>query len=123
MRYHSCAVAAVAQHFERAPDALKRTFAAIEEALAQIGPHSIVPVKTMILVRATANFASVVVRKDALQVEFLLRRPLEHPRIHKRQQLGPTRYAHHVRLTAPEQVDAEIVSWLRESYQPAPPAK
>ena len=70
----------------------------------------------MILLRATANFGGVVVRRDCLHVEFVLRRSLDHSRIHKRQQLGPYRYTHQVRLASPVDVDDQIIAWLRESY-------
>jgi hypothetical protein len=116
-REHSCAVVTVAAHLERASSEVKQTFAALQDSLAHIGPHAIVPVKTMILLRATANFAGIVVRKECLHLEFVLERPVEHSRIHKRQQYGPRKYTHHVRLTSPADVDERLLSWVRESYQ------
>jgi hypothetical protein len=71
----------------------------------------------MILLRATANFGGLVVRRDCVHLEFVLPRALDHARIHKRDSLGPRRYTHHVRLRSPADVDAEIIDWLRESYQ------
>jgi hypothetical protein len=76
-----------------------------------------VPVKTMILLRATANFGGVVVRRDWLHLEFVLPRALHDARIHRRQPLGRYRYSHYVRIASPADVDEQIVDWLRESYQ------
>lgn len=107
----------LATHLARASADVKNTVAVLQDALADIGPHAVVPVKTMILLRAAANFAAIVVRRDCVHLEFVLTRALDHVRIHKRDSLGPRRYTHHVRLASPADVDAEVVSWLRESYQ------
>jgi hypothetical protein len=116
-REHSCAVATLASHLERASPDVKQTFIALQDALAEIGPHGLVPVKTMILLRATANFGNIVVRRQCLHLEFVLGRSLDHGRIDKRQPLGPRRWTHHMSLTSPADVDAQVVRWLRESYQ------
>jgi uncharacterized protein DUF5655 len=116
-REHSCDVTSLAAHLARASVPVKATFEALEQALAAIGPHAVVPVKTMILLRATANFAGVMVRRECLRLEFVLERPVDHARIDKRQQFGPRRHTHHIRLTSPGDVDAQVVSWLRESYR------
>ena len=116
-REHSCSLGTPAAHLERASPEVKETFAALQDALASIGPHAVVPVKTMILLRATANFAGIVVRKECLHLEFVLGRALEHSRIYKRQQYGPRKYTHYVRLTSPADVDERLVGWVRESYQ------
>jgi hypothetical protein len=47
----------------------------------------------------------------------MLSRPLHDTRIHKRQQIGPRRYSHHIRMTSPADVDEKIINWLRESYR------
>ena len=114
---HSCALATLDSHLERASPDAKATFAALRDALASIGPHAVVPVKTMILLRGAANFGNVVVRRDGINLEFVLRRALTDTRILKRQPLGPGRYTHHIRLSSPADVDGQVVGWLRESHQ------
>ena len=116
-REHSCEVRTLEAHVERASPAVKDTLGALLDVLATFGPHAIVPVKTMILLRAAANFGGVVVRRDALHLEFMLPRALHHVRIHKSDRLGPRKYTHHTRLTSPSAVDAEIIGWLREAYE------
>jgi hypothetical protein len=115
-REHSCTLRTLGSHLDNASAAVKNTVATLQDALATIGPHAMVPVKTMILLRATANFAGLVIRRDCLHLEFMLMRPVDHARIHKRQPLGAGRYSHHTRLTSPADVDEELVGWLRESY-------
>ena len=96
---------------------MQDAFNALENALLTIGPHAVVPVKTMILLRATANFAGIVIRRNCLHLEFVLERPVDDARVYKRQQFGPRRYTHYIRLTAPADVDEQMVGWLRESYR------
>ncbi len=115
-REHSCGVSTLATHLARASADVKNTVAALQDALSTIGPHAVVPVKTMILLRATANFAGIVVRRDCVRLEFVLTRSLDHARIHRRDPLGPRRYTHHIRLASPADVDDKLVSWLGESY-------
>jgi Domain of unknown function (DUF5655) len=121
-REHSCEVRSLDAHLARASASVQETLAALQDVLAAIGPHAVVPVKTMILLRATANFGSVVLRRHTLDLEFKLPRALNHARIHKSDRLGPRRYTHHTRLTSPGEVDAEIVGWLRESYEATCPS-
>lgn len=86
------------------------------DTLVPFGPHSVVPLKTMIVVRAASNFASLVVRRETLEVGFILPRTLSNHRIHKTERLGPTKHAHHTRLVSAADVDAQLVKWLREAY-------
>ena len=73
-REHSCDVRSIAMHLERASPDVKDTFEKLQEVLAKLGAHGIVPVKTMILLRAQANFAGVVVRPNWLDLEFVIAR-------------------------------------------------
>ena len=114
-REHSCDVRPLAAHLDRASADVRATFAALQELLARIGPHSMVPVKTMILLRVRRNFGGVIVRRDALDLEFLSARALQHPRVHKSDPYG-ARYTHHVRLSSAAEVDADVAAWLREAY-------
>lgn len=95
---------------------MRATFEALREALTAIGPHGIVPVKTMILLRAVGNFGGVTIRRDALNLQFFLRRALTHARIHRSEDYGDARFTHHVRLTGPDEVDASVARWLKEAY-------
>jgi hypothetical protein len=96
---------------------VRETFEALCAVLGKIGPHGVVPVKTMILLRAASNFGGVTITRDALDLEFASTRALSHARIRKSQQLGPARFSHHVRLTEPRHVDASVARWLKAAYE------
>ena len=113
---HSCEVRSLEAHLERASPTVRATFEALREALREIGPHGIVPVKTMILLRGVSNFGGVTIKRDALDLQFFSSRALTHPRIRKSDPYGTSRLAHHVRLVAPDDVDARVARWLKEAY-------
>jgi hypothetical protein len=104
-------------HLQHASAEVKSTFDKLKEILDGLGPHGVVAVKTMILLRGTANFGGIVVRRASLDLSFVTSRMQRHARIHKSEQVGPRKFAHHTRLASPAEVDAQIVSWLREAYQ------
>jgi hypothetical protein len=104
-------------HLERASPPVRETFEALREVLDKIGPHGVVPVKTMILLRAVSNFGNVTIKRNALDLEFASSRALSHARIRKSQQLGPARFTHHVRLTGPGDVDGRVARWLKAAYE------
>jgi hypothetical protein len=122
-REHSCDVRPLAAHLHRASPHVKEIATSVLDVLARLGPHGVVPVKTMILLRATSNFAGLTVRRDALDVNFILRRSLSHQRIHKTERMGPSKYAYGVRLSSAADVDAQLKAWLREAYDLAAKTK
>lgn len=87
------------------------------DTIENIGPHAVVPVKTMIVIRAGSNFAGLTLRRDTVDLGFILPRTLAHARIHKTDRLGPSKYAHHVRLASTAEIDAQVKRWLREAYK------
>lgn len=107
----------LASHLDRASPQVRETATVVLELLARLGPHGVVPVKTMIVVRAASNFASLVVRRAALDVGFILPRALTDRRIHKIERLGPAKYSYYTRLSSPAEVDAQLERWLREAYE------
>ena len=97
--------------------AVQATYDQIVAALKEIGPFIEEPKKTSIhLVRRT-GFAGVHPRKHSLTLNLRLSHPLENVRIAKVEQVSKNRYHNEVKLEHPEEVDAEIIEWLREAYE------
>jgi hypothetical protein len=67
-------------------------------------------------VRRTA-FAGVATRKTALILTLKSDRDLKRKRISKREQSSANRWHLEIRLEEPEQVDSELVSWLKRAYE------
>lgn len=111
--------------FEQNPGALP-IYEAFEEKLQQtVGDYRVRVQKTQITYTNTHVFACasfLKVRKAKfrppayLVITFRLDHKLESPRIDAAVEAYPRRWTHHVLLQSPEEVDDELLAWVREAY-------
>ena len=107
----------VNDHFANRPPALRAAYDAILHASRSLGPVTIEPKKTSIhLVRTTA-FAGVAVRKAALVLTVKSPIDIRSPRIVKHEQASRNRWHLDTRIIGPNDVDAELVTWLTQAYE------
>ena|ERR1043166_6177727 len=106
----------VKEHFENRTPEVKAIYAAILEAAKGLGPVTEEPKKTSIhLVRKSA-FAGIATRKSALLLTLKSDSDIANPRIAKREQASRNRWHLETKLETAEDVDREIVSWLKKAY-------
>lgn len=86
------------------------------DALQDIGPFQAEPKKTSIHLVRASGFAGVHPRKSFLYLNIRLDRALQGERIAKSEQVSKNRYHNEVKLTSPDDVDGELVGWLKEAY-------
>jgi len=110
------ASAAVAAHFrDRAPN-VAATYSALLRAARALGRVTEEPKKTSIhLVRESA-FAGVATQKSALVLTLKSATDLVSSRIRKHERASAHRWHLELRLTEPEEVDAELRRWLAAAY-------
>ena len=107
----------VKEHFQNREAQVKATYAAILKAAKQLGTVKEEAKKTSIhLVRKSA-FAGVATRKSALILTLKSKSDIASKRIAKREQTSAHRWYLEVKIETPEQVDREILGWLKESYE------
>ena len=107
----------VQSHFYKCSAAVAATYARILEEGGKLGPYKEEPKKTSIhLVRRTA-FAGIATRKTALILTLKSDRDLNSKRITKREQASANRWHLEIRLEEPEQIDSELVTWLKRAYE------
>jgi hypothetical protein len=106
----------VREHFEGCDPKVKATYAAIVSAAKTFGPVKESPKKTSIHLDRQSAFAGIATRKTALIVTLKSATDLENPRVSKHQHASPGRWYLDVRLEGPEQVDRELVGWLKKAY-------
>ena len=106
----------VPEHFQdRAPE-VRGTYTEILKAARKLGPVREEAKKTSIhLVRKTA-FAGVATRKTALILTLKSGADLPSSRVTKRERVSANRWHLEIRLDAPNQVDRELVGWLKSAY-------
>lgn len=113
------------QFFEVMPGALPLYEQLLELVRQTVGPFSIRVQKTQITwsnryVFACISFAKVRPAKlrpqTYLVVTFGLDHRIESPRIDIATEPYPHRWTHHVLISAPEEIDGELIGWVREAY-------
>jgi hypothetical protein len=107
----------VDQHFERSEPHVRAIYERVLAAARKLGPVQEDPKKTSIhLVRRTA-IAGVATRKASLVLTLKASGDVESARIVKHQRASANRWYLDVKLAQPDDVDAQLVSWLAESYE------
>jgi uncharacterized protein DUF5655 len=95
----------------------RELFDGFESLIAACGPYEVAPAKTRIAFMGRVRFASVnAVSEKGMSVHFGLPRLLRSPRVRKVERLGGW-YVHNLRIAGPEELDDELLGWLRESYR------
>lgn len=113
----NAAVPSVEQHFVgRAPE-VRQTYNGLLACIRKIGPFSEDPKKTSIHLNRRTAFGGVATRKDALILTIKASRDIPSKRILKHEQASANRWHLEVRLSSPEDIDKELVSWLLEAYE------
>jgi len=51
-----------------------------------------------------------------MTISFALPRPMRQPRIRKVESIASGWYGHWMRITSPDELDDELLGWLRDSY-------
>jgi hypothetical protein len=106
----------VADHFVAKSPVSREIYDRLLAGLETIGPVVEEPKKTSIhLVRVSA-LAGIEVRKDYLLLNIKSDAPIESPRVPKSERLSARRFHQKVRLSAPSDVDAELLGWLARAY-------
>jgi Domain of unknown function (DUF5655) len=114
--WHSCGTFTFDDLFTRTTDTVTDAARALISACQQFGDIQVLPQKTRLVLVARVRFSSLVPRKNSVIVGFALHRWIDHPRIEKTDDFGSRWRYHYVRMTDASGVDAELLGWMRESY-------
>ena len=107
----------VESHFTDKSPTVQEIYNNLMKALKKIGPITEEPQKTSLHLVHGSAFAGISTRKDALWLNIRLDHKLTSPRIHKVEQVSTRRFHNELKLTSPNEVDAELIGWLKEAYQ------
>ena len=106
----------VESHFEGKDKTVRRTYDRLLKNVRKFGRVIEEPKKTSIhLVNKTA-FAGVATRKSAMILTVKSGRKLSSPRVHRSEQTSAKRFHHEIKLTSPDDVDLELLKWLKDGY-------
>lgn len=104
------------RHFTGKDGVVRRTFDAVLTEVRRIGPVTVLPQSTRIALHVRMSFAAFVARRHWLDGHIVLARRLDHPRFRRVEEYSPRNVLHGFRLLGPEDVDADVRSWLAEAY-------
>jgi len=103
-------------HFFNKHKQVVDTFEKIKNVVLLFDDVRINSVKGAILFRAKSTFLAVKPKKSFLDIEFVLDEKIEGFPIHKSIRATKTKWAHFMRLESPEEVDEQLLSWIRKAY-------
>ena len=112
---HSCGQFDLDELFARSDPQVRAVFDTLAAAVTALGPVTVIPQRTRATFQSRVRFLSVYPRKSVLVAGIWLRRPLASPRFSKVEHLGSSNFVHEVRLGAPDDVDEELMRWVREA--------
>lgn len=86
------------------------------EVLHTLGPFREEPKKTSIHLVHTSGFAGIHPRKSFLYLNLRMDRPLQVERVAKSEQVSKNRYHNEIKIAAPDELDGELIEWVKEAY-------
>jgi hypothetical protein len=113
---HACGAWTLDEHLRTASAEVAPLVRRFVELVELCGPFALAPTKTRIGFKVRMTFAALTPRRRWLDGHVVLRRRLDHPRFRRIDSLGPRTHVHHFRLYSLEELDDEVLDWVRESY-------
>ncbi|MFQ5943920.1 MAG: DUF5655 domain-containing protein, partial [Anaerolineales bacterium] len=114
--WHSCGNYELEDHFVDREAAVRETFTELERIVQEIGPVTVYAQKTRIVFQVRTRFAAVMTRKKWLNLQLWLRREVSHPLLQRVEMFTYRDHGHIFRLQSPQDIDEQLVAFLRESY-------
>jgi hypothetical protein len=102
--------------FAKSQPAVKATYAAILQAVERFGEVRVEAKKTSIHLCAKSAFAGVHPQSAALMLTVRAAVEIKSPRVRKAEQTSASRWHMDLKVTSPEDVDHELIGWLRAAY-------
>ena len=113
---HSCVSYSIEGHFQGKAPYLKEIFDYLLEKLQCFGTVRVDAVKSSINLAGKSHFGGIHVLKESLNLGFLLTKRLDNKRVFRIENVGENRYGHHVKLTGKDDINEELLGWLKQAY-------
>jgi len=107
----------IASHFEGKAPIVREIYDRLIKTIRQFGPIVEEPKKTSIHIVHGSALAGVSTRKDALWLNIRTDYKINSPRIQKTDQVSAKRFHNELKLTSLDEIDAELIGWLKSAYE------
>lgn len=115
-QWHSCTSFDIGELFLGKPDDLVMAFDSILQAVASWNPNTIGPAKHTIVLTSKKAWLIIKPMTKVLDLKFYVKDQITSERIKKRTKY-PNKYAHHIRVNGPDEVDRELIELLRLGFE------
>lgn len=106
----------VEEHLAGKAPVVRAIYERLIDAVRAFGPLHEEPKKTSIHLNHRTAFAGIATQQQALLLTIRAASPIESPRVRANERVSAKRVHALVKLERPEDVDAELVGWLRAGY-------
>jgi len=113
---HSCELCSVEMHLAGKDENVKSAFRHLMEVVSGFGPLQISPTKHAVIIASRSTFLALKLKKNILDLEFLLSREAYEFPVYKTFRVSKKRVAHFVRIDKPDQIDQQLIAWLKEAF-------
>jgi hypothetical protein len=116
--WHSCGPWSVESFLEGKGPGARALFDAFVDVLGRCGPFETAPSKTAVQFMVRVRFAGVRRLSDrGMTCTFWLKRLIESPRFTRVEAIPKNNWIYSFRVTAVEELDDEVLGWLRQAYE------
>ena len=114
---HSCNLVNLESHFQNKSPDIIALFDALINRVNEFGAFKIEPVKDAIILRRSSAFITIRIQKTCLDLSFKLDKHVEEFPVYKSLQLSAHRWAHTVKIETVDELDSQLVGWLKRAYE------
>lgn len=114
---HSCRLVSKKSLFEKRPVHLKQLYEKIVKEIKKFGKYreeNLPP--DVIFFKTVSTFLAVKVKKDHLTVSFFLEKAEDVPPVSRFLQISKCRVVHRVPIDQPEDINKQLINWMKRSY-------
>ena len=115
-QWHSCKRYTLQQALSRGSPRVRRLFECLRQKVASLGPARVQAYRDHVSFLVRVRFIQATPKKNWLDVAFWLPRRIDSPRFRKVESLTPSDHVHILRITEEDQLDKEVMAWVREGY-------
>ena len=106
----------VKDHFVNKDPSVRLLYDRLLSVVGTFGAFEEDPKKTSIHLNRNSALVGVETRRNCLLLTIKADHQINHPRIEKIEPISARRFYHKVRISTPEDFDAELTSWLKDAY-------
>ncbi len=104
-------------HIKDKEPIVAKMYSKLIKELQKFGPLKIEPKKTSIHLGNRFGFAGVYTRSNYINLEVHLNYPLKSKRVSKIEQASANRFHHTIKIDSVEDINKELLGWLKEAYE------